>query len=276
MSDHEIRIGRVKAHVARHLAGDLSLDGLADVAAISRFHWHRVFRALTGETVAELVRRERLNRAAILVVMGTEPLAGVACACGYPNLDSFVRVFRAAFGLTPAEARRSGRVPPVLLPPQTGDRSMLDVTIRDEPPAEVAALPHRGPYTEIGRNFAELGRALRQAGLVPAGPGIAIYYDDPVAIPPGELRSHAGVVVAPGAHLPPGLDRLRWPGGRMAVHVHKGPYQGIASAWDAFYRWLGASKHMEANAPCFDRYLNGPDEVAPEELLTELCIPLEG
>lgn len=129
MPDHRTRIERVKTYVAENLAADLSLDRLSEVAAMSRFHWHRVFRAITGETVAELVRRERLNRAAVLVVMGTEPLATIASTCGYPNLDSFVRAFRAGFGLTPAEARWSGRLPSALLPPQNGDGFMLDVTI---------------------------------------------------------------------------------------------------------------------------------------------------
>lgn len=59
---------------------------------MSRFHWHRVFRALTGETVAELVRRERLNRAAVLVVMGAAPLAAVARTCGDPPCGQIVRL----------------------------------------------------------------------------------------------------------------------------------------------------------------------------------------
>lgn len=115
---------------------------------------------------------------------------------------------------------------------------------------------------------------MREAKLAPVGPGIAIYYDDPMATPLDELRSHAGVVVSPGAQVPSGLDCLRLPGGRMAVYLHKGSYEGIAAAWDALYRWLGASGHLEADAPSFDRYLNGPDDVAPEELLSELCLPL--
>ncbi len=101
---------------------------------------------------------------------------------------------------------------------------MHDITIRDDTPLEVAALPQRRHYTEIGHTFAELGRCLGKAGLVPAGPGIAIYYDDPMATPPDELCSHAGVVVASGMRLPTGLDRLRLPRGRMAIYLHKGPY----------------------------------------------------
>ena len=56
---YQDRIDRVIAHIRQHLAGDLSPDALAEVAALSRFHFHRSFTAVTGETVAEAVRRPR-------------------------------------------------------------------------------------------------------------------------------------------------------------------------------------------------------------------------
>lgn len=62
-NDTERRILRVLDYIHDNPTGDLSLDALADVAAMSRFHWHRVFRAVTGETLAQSVRRMRLNRA---------------------------------------------------------------------------------------------------------------------------------------------------------------------------------------------------------------------
>lgn len=61
MADHRKRIERVRAHVAANLASDLSLDALAEVAALSRFHVHRAWRAEAGETLADTVRRERLR-----------------------------------------------------------------------------------------------------------------------------------------------------------------------------------------------------------------------
>jgi len=65
-------------HIHDNPAGDLSLDALADVAAMSRFHWHRVFHAMTGETAAQAVRRIRLHRAAVLLVQSELPLADIA------------------------------------------------------------------------------------------------------------------------------------------------------------------------------------------------------
>lgn len=61
------RILRVLDHIYANAGDDLSLDNLADVAALSRFHFHRMFHAVTGETVAGAVRRIRMNRAAHLL-----------------------------------------------------------------------------------------------------------------------------------------------------------------------------------------------------------------
>ena len=180
------RIDRVRRYIAENLDGDLSLDRLCDVAAMSRFHWHRTFRTLTGETLAEAVRRARLNRAAVLIVRTDRPIAAIARAVGYDNADSFARSFRAAHGETPAAMRAGGILPPPLPQPNRKDLPMIDVTLRDEPAFTVAALPHHGPYNEIARTYGKLGGALGAARIMP-GPGIAFYYDDPSQVAPADL-----------------------------------------------------------------------------------------
>lgn len=281
MAEHGDRIGRVTAHIAANLAGDLSLDALAEVAALSRFHFHRIWKAATGETVAETVRRERLNRAAVLVAMTTQPIAAVARRTGFADADALGRAFRAAWTFTPREARARTLVPPALAPPgpatpNPGDRPMTDVTIRDAVATEIAALPHRGPYTAIGPSFDELARRLTSGGVAATGPAYAIYYDMPGITPDDQLRAHAGVEIRPGGALPEGLDRVAVGGGRVAVLTHRGPYSGIAGAWDAAYRWLGSSAEDASDAPPYERYLNDMETTAPEDLLTEICIPLKG
>jgi AraC family transcriptional regulator len=150
-ADYHDRIGRVAIHIRQNLAGDLSLDALADVAALSRFHFHRIFAAMTGETVAEAVRRARLNRGGQLLAATDRPLAAIAAEVGYPNADSLARAFREAFGATPGETRRRSVMPTPLLPQRKGVLPMHDVTIRSLPDMRLAALPHSGPYMTLVR-----------------------------------------------------------------------------------------------------------------------------
>jgi AraC family transcriptional regulator len=92
-NSYEDRILRVLSYIHDNPAGDLSLDTLADVAAMSRFHWHRVYRAMTGETCAQAVRRVRLHRGSIWLVQSDRTIDQIATDCGYPNSASFSRAF---------------------------------------------------------------------------------------------------------------------------------------------------------------------------------------
>jgi AraC family transcriptional regulator len=90
---YEDRLLRVLQHIHDNPAGDLSLDALADVAAMSRFHWHRVFHAMTGDTAAEAVRRIRLHRAAVWLVQTNLSLGEIAMRAGYASPRSLARAF---------------------------------------------------------------------------------------------------------------------------------------------------------------------------------------
>src|SRR2546430_1636515 len=93
---HEDRLLRVINYIYGHLGSDLSLDALADVAALSRFHWHRVYHGLAGETVADTIRRVRLSRVARELVQSEAPIARIAEQCGYSASRSFERAFAEA------------------------------------------------------------------------------------------------------------------------------------------------------------------------------------
>src|SRR6185436_19932594 len=62
--EYDRRVNRVIDHIREHLADELPLAALARLAAFSPFHFHRVFRAVTGETVAGFVHRLRIEKAA--------------------------------------------------------------------------------------------------------------------------------------------------------------------------------------------------------------------
>jgi AraC family transcriptional regulator len=62
--EYEQRVNRVIDHIRAHLADELSLATLARVAAFSPFHFHRLFRSITGETLFGFVQRQRIEKAA--------------------------------------------------------------------------------------------------------------------------------------------------------------------------------------------------------------------
>ncbi len=103
------RVNRVMDHIEAHLDETLDLYALAGIAQLSPFHFHRLFQALTGETLADRVRRRRLEVAAGRLLMRPDSTAlRIALDVGFNSAEAFTRAFRAHFGVTPTSlaARR--------------------------------------------------------------------------------------------------------------------------------------------------------------------------
>jgi AraC family transcriptional regulator len=273
----EARLLRVLAYIHDNLDGDLSLDALADIACMSRFHWHRVFRAVTGETPADAIRRIRLLKAANALLQDPAPLEAIAARHGYADAASFSRAFRAFHGVSPGEFRERGVRLANDLQRNPGADKMYPVQIETLPAARAAGVLHTGPYAGVSAAFQKLGGILAARSLFAQTTALfVVYHDAPGAKPDAELRAHVAVIIAedfpPGL---PGLDYFDLAGGRHAVLQHTGPYATLASAWDWFYgQWLPRSGEEPRDAPPIELYVNDPRTTPAAELRTDIRLPL--
>lgn len=274
--DYQERLGRVTAYIHDHLDGDLCLERLAGVAHLSPFHWHRVYQALHGETIAETVRRVRLHRGSGYLANTDWAVAQVARRCGYPNPQSFTRAFRLAYGMSPVDYRaRGGHVAfrqQAPVPPAAAHA----VVERHVPAVRVAGTAHRGAYMLIGKAFETAFVRCAAQGLVHDGTRwLAEYCDDPFAVPERQLLSRAGLSLPDGAQARPPLVEFTLGGGPCAVLRHRGPYADMRAAYQWLYgHWLVRAGRQAADAPVFEEYLNHPRDTAPEDLLTDIFLPL--
>lgn len=273
------RFTRVVEYIYAHLDEAPDLNTLADVAALSPWHWHRTWQAVYGESVVNTVKRLRLQRAAADLTHTDMALEAIWPRAGYGSLAAFTRAFRDAYGMPPAEFRKAGsHTRFTMLNAPKGFSPMHDVAIRKLSPATLAVIPHRGSYMEIGKAFEMLfgtlgARNLLRPGLCMKG----LFYSDPTSVPEADLQSAAGITV-PDAAFPieAPLQRVDLRGGEYAVLRHKGPYSDMKAAYDWLYgEWLVQSGREAADAPVFEDYLNNPREVPPTELLTDICLPLK-
>ena len=90
-------------------ARPLELKEMAAVAGMSKYHFLRVFRGLTGVTPHQYLISARLRRAALALASSRRPVIAVALDAGFGDLSTFNKTFRAAFGLTPTQYRASQR-----------------------------------------------------------------------------------------------------------------------------------------------------------------------
>jgi AraC family transcriptional regulator len=104
----EKRISAALRHIEDHADEPLDLDTLAHVAAMSKYHFLRNFRGLTGVTPYRYLLGLRLRRAALALTTTTRPVAAIALDAGFGDISTFNAHFRRAFGRTPSALRRSG------------------------------------------------------------------------------------------------------------------------------------------------------------------------
>lgn len=274
---YEQRVLRVLQYIHENPAGDLSLDALAEVASMSRFHWHRVFQGMTGETCAQAVRRIRLYRAATWLANEESSIVDIATRVGYPNLQSFTRAFGERYGVPPAAFRKTGDVDlSVNLELTQGKFTMFEVAIDTVPQRRLGALLHKGAYTDINLCFEKLGAMAVEEKLWPRVRGmVGVHYHDPNVVAPADLRAHAGLVIADDKPLPSALEEVWLQAGECAVLNYKGPYTAIKVAYDYLYGdWLPKSGREPEDTPVYEMYLNDPAQVAESELLTDIILPL--
>lgn len=278
------RFTRVIEYIYANLDEDPDLTTLAEVAALSPWHWHRVWQSAYGESIVSTVKRLRLHRAAADLAYTDMTLSAIADRAGYGSQEAFSRSFKQSYGQTPSAYRTgtaSSQVQPVHggapIPSTKGAKLMHDVEITSLPSEKLAVLPHKGPYMEIGKAFEKLIGVLVGRNLIgQAGAMKALYFSDPTRVPEDELESVAGVAIGDGFPVEAPLEPIETRGGDYAVLHYKGPYAEMKWAYEwLFGEWLTQSGREPADAPCMEIYLNNPRDTAPADLLTDICLPLK-
>ena len=298
-SFYEAAVLRAVARITASLDEALDLGELARGAELSPFHFHRIFRGMVGETPLEMHRRLRLERAASQLLDSTKSVTAIAFDAGYDTHEAFTRAFRDAYGSSPTAFRLSAeeregcvRRTQITLAARSSihfsssinvqevrfakGESTMNVTVEEMPSLRVATVHHVGPYNRISEAFQRLGDIAGPAGLLrPNAMMLAIYFDDPETTPAEQLRSDAGVTVADDAHLPAEVVEKRLPSGRYARATHIGPYATLGDTWARMMgEWLPSSGNRVGKGPTYEVYRNTPANTPPEQLRTDLYIPI--
>ena len=95
-------------YIESHYEKGITLDDVAEVAGVSRFHLSRAFSYATGLPLTRYLRQRRLSKAAESLAMGKSDILDLALSVGYSSHEAFSRAFREFLGVTPDDVRRRG------------------------------------------------------------------------------------------------------------------------------------------------------------------------
>jgi AraC family transcriptional regulator len=266
------RFERAASLLSGRLDDPPSLAELASAAAVSPFHFHRIWRALTRETVGQTVLRLRLEASQELLLVKDTSVTETATALGFGTPQSFARAFRRHTGLTPSEHRNSQ--------PSVADMDTRDMKVSIDRRGEimVVGLRREGkPYTNLNATFGQVWTWAEATDILKDLQGIyGIPLDDPASVPDDQLRYDAclalGVTSAPKP-----FRVLRLPAGEYARLRHFGSYDGLEVATQYVVgEWLLSSGREPADFAVFHNFLNDPDQTPVHQLMTDVLLPLTG
>lgn len=284
-------------HAEADLAARHTVTSLARVAGMSPFHFQRVFKRVTGETVGNQLRRLRLERAAFLIKRSNAPLSEIAEVCGFATPSGFSRAFSRLFGVAPQTFASRVEITPFLrlqsaelnLHPKPLDEQKLarcPLTVRIEEVPDQTAIVRRfvGPTQKMPTVWPAFKDQLREAGISTDDASYIGIHSDDWELPSADLyRYDAGAIVAKD-EIPSELPTVQLPRGLVAMTAFNGSLLSLDRTWHLFVNeWLPASGWQFRTTFVFDQYraelINSSRLKQIVRLLTgiqaTLCIPVE-
>jgi len=276
-ADYVTRVNRAIDLVVRDLSQPLPLQAVAAASGFSPFHFHRIFKAVVGETLNQFVKRLRLERA--LFLMSHAPrrsLTEVALDCGFASSSDFSRGFRQHFGQAPRrfdlaafrEARRADfdrllgdqqAAPRIQALPPGANPDGFAVRLLDLPARTVAYVRVFDPYRE-GAAQAACDRLMAWAeprGLAD-GQWLGYMWDEPEIVALPDCRYDVGLVVD-GVEPDGDVGCFRFPPMKVAEVVIRGDIHLEVRALDWLYQtWLPRSGFVPDDHPAFEAWIGRP------------------
>lgn len=137
-----------------------------------------------------------------------------------------------------------------------------------------AYMEFTGPYTDMQKQINTFIAEFFGQGLTPAGPSLGLYFNSPQEVKPEELKWAFGFIVIPECTPKEPIKKMELKKQQAVVYLHKGPYANLSKSYEIAWKFIKDNGY-KVIWPVYDKYLNNPMEVAPENLETEIVIPVE-
>lgn len=288
--NHELYLSRIEKslhYINQHLATSLDLEAVAKAASFSPYHFHRIFSAILNETPQNYINRQRLERAANLLVKSPSlNMTEIAFSCGFSSSSTFARSFKKHFGCSAsAYARRfrkqSQPFPWVSLekhPENKTTFALPEIAIRLMPGLHLAYFSARSGYAQssiksVWQRLFNWANARKIS--FPPEKLVAISFDDPEITAPTKCRYFACLTIPEELRSDSRANILDIPEHLCAVCRMDCDAQDIQPVYRALYRdWLPDSGFTLADLPPYEIYYNAPELNPGSKYEFDLCIPV--
>ena len=276
-NDYVQRINKVVAYINNHLDETLDLKTLANEAALSDFHFHRIFRALKGEAIGGYITRLRLEATARLLRYTTLTIEEIAFNIGYETTASLSKAFKKQYGISPTEYRTNKDtyiMKKEIINPDLALKAPKIVTLE---PKNLIYVALTGAYRSLdyGKAYEQLWAVIKAQKLFTKGiESICISYDDPKITEGSLQRSDVCLAIHKPASPQEEVSCKTLAGGKYVVFFYQGSYENLSQVYDTAVRWIIDHEYTLREEPFFEKYLNDARRTPKEKLKTEIYIPI--
>lgn len=309
------RIHCAQDYIEQHLDGPLALEVIAKEACFSAYHFHRLYSAITGETLYQFISRLRLEKAMTQLSSNPEKsITEIALDCGFSSSATFARAFRAEYGLSATEYRSRKASACVAIEDsknrkalsngckapgeELGEAVHIDahfpstrssvmpiaakhVRVEEMEAFSVAYVRHVGPYAGDGalfyRLFGKLATWAGPRGLLGSNTrSLCIYHDNPEITEPTKLRLSCCISVPDGTKVDGEIGLMTIAAGKYARAHFEISEAEFGGAWEWFMgQWLPESGYQPADGLCYELCLNDPSTHPEGKHIVELVEPVK-
>ena len=276
-NDYIQRINKVVAYINDHLDESLDLKTLAEVAALSEFHFHRVFKALKGESIGAHISRLRIEAAARLLRYSALSIEDIAFNIGYEAPAALSKAFKNQYGITPTKYRTNKDIYIMKKEIINPNLALKAPKIMELEPKNLIYVALTGEYgtLDYGKSYEQLWAVVKSQKLFTKGiESICVSYDDPKITEASLQRSEVSLSIHKHADPEGEVSCKTLAGGKYAVFFYQGSYTHLSAVYDAAMRWVIDSEYEVREEPTFEKYLNDSRRTPEEKLKTEVYIPI--
>ena len=277
---------RTLEYIDNHLSEPLTLEQLSLTVFCSKYHLHRIFSAVSGQTINNYIVTQKLDRAAHQLVFRIDrSITDIGLAAGFANGESFSRAFKRVFGQSPRDYRnKPDRKPWLFSKPNQMEYSMTNDKLKDNveivmvDEIYLATMTHKGHPSELHNTINKFIAWRKSHGLSSnASRTFNLFRDDPNQVTPEEFTVDLCAQISTHFNeFSEEVTKTVLPKGRYAKLRHIGKESLLQRTIENLYRkWLVESKESPKDFPLIiERITLYPDVEACDNII-DIYLALE-
>lgn len=278
------RLNKAIYFIENNLDKKILLKEISQHALLSEYHFHRIFKSFTGETVKEFLVRLKIERAANRLKNTKDDIGQIAFENGFENHESFTRAFKRYFERTPKEFRTASkeqieikRTAYVNSAINLENLQVQEPIIKQLPDLHLAYIRHTGSYDKVASSFQRLMLWAAAHFVLKLSPRtLGIVHDNPELTAEDKIRFDACVLVNQPIKANGEVGYKKIEGGKFAVFRYKGAYENFYTVYDYIYNSIVFDRGFElADKPALEWYIKSPPFYKPDQYVTDFYLPLK-